>query len=37
MIAWHAHVIHMAKHMNMVGDPGPLAPSKSDAGVSSEK
>jgi len=20
---WHAHVGHMGKHMNMVGDPGP--------------
>jgi len=26
---WHAHVVHMAKHMNMVGSPlwwGPWAP-----------
>jgi len=21
MTKWHAHVVHMAKHMNMVGDP----------------
>jgi len=35
MTKWHAHVEHMAKHMNMVGDPllwgalrpGPLGPS----------
>jgi len=20
---WHAHVVHMAEHMNMVGGPGP--------------
>jgi len=34
MTKWHAHVAHMAKHMNMVGDPclvgcpgpGPLGP-----------
>jgi len=23
MTKWHAHVAHMAKHMNMVGSPGP--------------
>jgi len=23
MTKWHAHVAHMAKHVNMVGDPGP--------------
>jgi len=23
MTKWHAHVVHMAKHMNMVEDPGP--------------
>jgi len=23
MTTWHAHVVHMAKHMNMVGGPGP--------------
>jgi len=28
MSKWHAHVAHMAKDMNMVGEPGPglLAP-----------
>jgi len=29
MTTWHTHVIHMAKHMKMVGGPGP--PSKSGA------
>jgi len=40
MTKWHAHVVYMAKHMNMVGalfDGGPWArapwaPSKSGAG-----
>jgi len=41
MTTWHAHVVHMAKHMNTVGgafwwgplDPGPLPPTpKSGAG-----
>ena len=33
MNKWHAHVAHMAKHMNMVGalGPGPLPPPKSGA------
>jgi len=33
MIMWHAHVAHMAKHTNMMGDPGPgpLGPHKSGA------
>jgi len=32
MTNWHAYVLHMAKHVNMVGDPlwwgalGPMAP-----------
>jgi len=26
MTKWHAHVAHMAKHMEMVGGPGHLAP-----------
>jgi len=35
MTKWHAHVVHMAKHMNMVGGlflvRGPGPPSKSGA------
>jgi len=31
MTKWHAHVTHMAKHMNTVVGPGPLAPHKSGA------
>jgi len=33
MTKWHAHVAHMAKHMNVVGTlgPGPLPPPKSGA------
>jgi len=34
MTKWHTHVAHMAKHMNMVGDPEPGrlgAPSESGA------
>jgi len=33
MTKWYAHVAHMAKHMNMVGDPwpGPLGTPKSGA------
>jgi len=26
MTKWHAHVAHVAKHTNMVGDPGPGPP-----------
>jgi len=29
MTKWHTHVVHMAKHMNMVG--APWLPPKSDA------
>ena len=39
MIKWHAHVEHMAKHMNMVGGPGPgpFAAPKSGAGFSLQR
>jgi len=35
MTRWHAHVVHMAKYMNVVGHPfpGPLALPKSGAAV----
>ena len=36
MTKWHAHVARMAKHMNMVGDPGHLAPPKSGAGATGD-
>jgi len=33
MTKWHAHVVHMAKHMNLVGGPRtrPLAPHTNQA------
>ena len=35
MAKWHAHVVHIAQHMDMVGGPGPKPlgpPPKSGAG-----